>query len=477
MDAKKRHWITLLISMAITYPHQLVAEAWTKEERVQESISPSTMVLETDVTPSGAPLSSKLMESGQNEISMIEAVRSAVNWNPSIYESIGGLYQQRESLRSARSGYFPQISVNLVAGHDTENKNSGDGNAVQLYISQMIYDFGKVSSEVDRETANSIKSQAEVLESIDRVTRDTAKAAVEVQRYQALLKAAQKRISGVSSIGKLVTMRSSRGVGSRSDVLQAQSRMEAAKASKEQVLAKLYRWRSTLESLTGVRGIPKVSAEVPVSIKSSCQEESPRISMVPEVIIAKATRAEALARMEEAKSNSWPTLSLDASVNSYLDQQYVDVNALNQNESAVFLNLSMPIYQGGRISAGKRGASYALQAANAAIDSARISVIRKYRAAREQAHGLQGSLSILNARERAIFETRGLYRKQYSSLGTRTLLDLLNAEQELYQARVEKENTEYDLVLLQIDCLYNRGKLRDVFELEGNKIQGVEVLP
>lgn len=411
------------------------------------------------------------------ELGMVSAVHQAVGWHPSISESIGALRRERENVRSARAGYFPQVGVNLVAGRDTEDKSDGDGHVVQLYASQMLYDFGKVSSDVDLATAGMRRSRAMVLQSIDTVARDTARAAIEVQRYQSLLKTAEEQIDGVSAIASLVKMRSDRGASSRSDVLQAQSRMEAARASRQRVLAQLNRWRSNLQYLMGSRTRFTMSMDIPASVSNACQVESPRISVVPEVLIAEASRDEAEARMEEAKAGAWPTLSLDASVNNYLDQKYVDSNALEQNESAVFLNLSMPIYQGGRISADKQSSVHALRVADAAKDAARLSVMQDLLAAQEEADGLMHSLSILDARERAIAETRDLYRKQYSSLGTRTLLDLLNAEQELHQARRERNNTRYDLSRLQIDCLYNIGALRRVFELEGREIQGVEVLP
>lgn len=411
------------------------------------------------------------------ELDLVNAVHRAVEWHPRISESIGALHQNQERVNAAKAGYFPQVGVSFVGGRDTEDDSDGDGHVVQIYASQMLYDFGKVSSEVDLATADMRRSRARVLQSIDTIARDTAQAAIEVQRYQALLKTAEEQIEGVSAIASLVQMRSDRGASSRSDVLQARSRMEAARASRQQVQAQLNRWRSTLQYLMGSRNRFSMSMDIPAPVSDACQMESPNLSAVPEVLIAEATRAGAVARMEEARAGAWPTLSLDASVNNYLDPQYVDANALDQNESAVFLNVSMPIYQGGRISANKQSTVYALRAADAAKDAARLSVMQDLLAVQEEASGLTQSLSILNARERAIAETRDLYRKQYSSLGTRTLLDLLNAEQELHQARLERNNTRYDLNRLQIDCLYNVGALRRVFQLDGREIQGVEVLP
>lgn len=66
-------------------------------------------------------------------------------------------------------------------------------------------------------------------------------------------------------------------------------------------------------------------------------------------------------------------------------------------------------------------------------------------------------------RERTIDETRVLYRQQYLELGTRPLLDLLNAEQEAYASRIEQQTTLNNLRRLQINCLYSAGHLSRSF--------------
>ncbi|QIL89561.1 TolC family outer membrane protein [Microbulbifer sp. SH-1] len=443
-------------------------------------ISPARLHGEVAESPlySARPLNPSLAGSASaRQVGMREAVQSAVEWHPAIGESVGELHRQQQNIRAAKAGYYPQLNVGIVGGYDSKNDGNGDGHAVQLYLSQVLYDFGKISSSVDAATASAQASQARVLQQIDQVARDTAQAAIEVQRYQALVKSAEEQVQGVSAISRLVNLRSQRGASSRSDVLQAQSRIESAKATRQQLEAQLARWRSVLQNLMGTEQPVALTAGIPESVVHGCQIDPMQASYAPAVLLAEAQRAEAVAQLREAKAQSWPTLSLDGSVNSYLDQEYVDTNALNDHESAVFLNLSMPIYQGGRIFANRDAAGFALRAAEAAKDNARLSVVRDLRISQSQSDGLSRSVSILDARLRAIAETRDLYQQQYSALGTRTLVELLNSEQELYQARIEKNNTEYDLNKLQVDCLYTVGEIRNAFDLQGRPIQGVEVLP
>ncbi|MFV8782082.1 TolC family outer membrane protein [Microbulbifer sp. SA54] len=465
----------LIIFVASALISPLIAQA---DSDTLETISPMELEGETSARPlfSAQPVSATA--SGETrQIDMSDAVQRAVAWHPVIGESVGALQQRQQNIRAARAGYFPQLSVGVVGGYDSEDDGDGDGHAVQLYVSQVIYDFGKVSSSVDTATAEARASQARVLQSIDTVARETAQAAIEVQRYQALLESAEQQIAGVSAISRLVKMRSDRGASSRSDFLQAQARMESARANKQQTQAQLERWRSVLQNLIGSADPVTVSMAVPEPVIHGCSVEPAQARFAPAVLIAEAERAAAVASLKEARASAWPTLSLDGSVNRYLDPDYVDSRALDDHESAIFFNLSMPIYQGGRISASKDAADSAMRSAEAAKDNARLSVERDLRIAQSQSTGLSRSLSILDTRLDAIAETRDLYRKQYSSLGTRTLVDLLNSEEEVHQARVEKNNTRYDLYRLQVDCMYTIGEIRRAFDLEGRAIQGVEVLP
>ena len=112
-----------------------------------------------------------------------------------------------------------------------------------------------------------------------------------------------------------------------------------------------------------------------------------------------------------------------------------------------------------------------------AEDAARLQARRGLAEAMAQTSGLSRRLTSLEARQASIQEARMLYGRQYLDLGTRPLLDLLNAEQEIYQSRFELAGTRSDLLRLDVDCLYNTGALRTAFGLEGRNLQGVEIQP
>jgi outer membrane protein, adhesin transport system len=143
-----------------------------------------------------------------------------------------------------------------------------------------------------------------------------------------------------------------------------------------------------------------------------------------------------------------------------------------RNDYNFGLSVSSPLYRGGANQARIRGAGAALGAADAAEARVRLETGRLLAEARRQVASYENVAAILDARESKMRETGKLYRLQYLQMGTRTLVDLLNAEQELHQARFDLVNTLHDLRRLEVDCLFYAGREREAVGLAGTMMEG-----
>lgn len=410
-------------------------------------------------------------------IDLHQAIRQSVQWHPSISEAVALLYQRQEQVTIVRAGYYPKIQGGLRSGYDNNYDETKSSQAVVLSVSQMLYDFGKVANTVKAARAGVAVGQANVLYAIDQVVRDTTYAVIEIQRYQNLSRIAEEQLEGVARILDLAEQRNRRGASTRSDAVQAQSRLEGARVTALQHTASLQRWQSHLASLMGEIGARSVTDQFPENLLQSCQQSDSDPRQVPEFLIAQARQAEAMAQRDVARAENRPTISIDPALTHYLDNSYQYGPNQERTQWGVFLNVNMPFYQGGSNRARVRSADFALRSAEAALDAARLAIRQGLFEAFTQTASLERSLDSLARRDISISETRDLYRQQYLELGTRTLLDLLNAEQEIHQSRFERQNTISDLRRLQVDCLYNTGMLRDAFALTHEPIQGVEIAP
>lgn len=403
------------------------------------------------------------------QLDMSQAVKRAIEWNPMITGATERTNQQGEEVGFAKSAYYPQIKSGIKSSYRDSDGRSEE--ALTITGSQMVYDFGKVSSNVEAAQYGVEKYQADTLRVIDQLARETAFAALEVERYQELVKIAGEQVAGVTDLFDLSKKRSEMGASTRSDEMQARSRVDAALASELQMVAQLNMWKRTLQSLVGSTTPPSVLPGTPAGLAQACSVNIDSLSNVPAIMVAEAQRAEAMANIKASNAEFYPTITVDAGMEHYLKERDRDVlvkkNRRDRNDYTIGVNFNVDLYQGGATTARKRGAEYALRAADASKDEALLDISRGLQEAVSQASTYGQRLSILDSRILSIIETQGIYRQQYISLGTRSLLDLLNTEQEIHQARMERNNTQQDLKRLQIDCLYNTASLRSAFALNG----------
>lgn len=414
-------------------------------------------------------------EAGETPLTQLElrqAIARAVNWQPSIQAAIQTIAQQQGQIDHARAGYYPQISGGISTG---KQNSYGHSQVATLSASQMLYDFGKVSGSVSQATGLLRREQANLLAKIDDVSRQTAEAIIWVHRYQELVNAARVQLKATEDILKIARLRADSGVTTQSDPVQAQSRVEGAQANLLQVQSLLDQWRDRLRTLMGAMP-PEQLPEIPDLSEAACMDGRLNYRMLPAVLVAEGERNAALGALEVAKADRYPTLSIEASTNKAIS----GVNPNNGDERGSFntltLNASAKLYQGGAVSAQIRSARAAVESADSSIRQARVEAESKMLTASQQIHGSQSRLGVLSQRTLTMEKTRELYRKQYT-LGTRSILDLLNAEQEMYLAQADEVGARHDLWMGQVAYIEAAGTSREVYGLNNTRIQGLELLP
>ncbi len=406
-----------------------------------------------------------------------QAVERAVEWHPDIAQAIGKMLEQTNQVDVAKAKYYPQVSAGVDNGYSNTYTEKGYSPSVVLSVSQMLYDFGKVSSSVRSAQAGVAEEQANVLVSIDTVAHDTASALVEVQGYQELVKIAQKQLVALQKIGDLEQQRNTEGADSLSDATQTDSRIEGARSTLIQYQANLDRWRATLATYLGWPLVKQVSNAFPSKLMLACQNGRADDQLNPSVLAAWAGANEARAKLDNANAQYLPTISLEPQVQHYFNNHYSSSEELDRTQYSVFVNVQMPLYQGGATTATRDAAANALNAANAAVNSARLKARQQLSESQNESQSLSLSLSIQARQQQLAEKTQQLYQDQYLQLGTRPLLDVLNNEQELFQTQFTLQQTISQLRSLQLDCLYSTGELRSAFALNNQQIQNVEIQP
>lgn len=422
------------------------------------------------VTPNGS------VHNGQS-LDMSDAVAMAVNWHPTITQAVGKLFEQSANVDVAKAKYYPQVNAGVNNGYSNTYTNKGYSPSIDISLSQMLYDFGKVSSSVRAANAAVAQQQAEVMLTIDQVAHDTASAVVQVQGYQQLVTMATQQLDSLKQIGNLIRQRNTEGASPLSDVVQTDTRIEGAQATLMQYQASLQRWQATLATYIGVQGVNRVTQDVPETLTRACAVQHPDYKLIPSVLAAWAGANQAQANVDNANAQMMPTISLEPEVTHYLNDHYSGSSELDKTQYTASIRMQMPLYQGGGLSASRDAAEQALSAANAAIKAAQLEAYQKLATSQDEATNL-GQTLVIQQRQQALGEkTLGLYQDQYLQLGTRPLLDLLNVDQEIFQAKFSQAQTLAQLNSLQLDCLFSTGMMRSVFRLDNRRIQGVDIRP
>ncbi len=451
------------------------------ELKASRRLAPSALARELGAARATAAMhpSTQAAAEDSKPLELADAVRRAVARHPSIADAIATLAQQSSGIEVARAGYYPQVKLGMGAGlnnNGAAGARRGNGALASASLSQMLYDFGKVSGAVDQSEAQVRRQQAIVLRQIDAVAQQAAEAVVKAHRYQSLAEIAQEQVKAVEKVLETARLRAKSGLSTKADPLQAESRVESARANLLQVKSLLAQSRERLATLLGAAA-PALVAPLPQQLASELRfDQAPDASLLPDVLTAEADRRVAAAQLDVAKAQRYPTLSLDVSANKAMGG--VNPGTLERNgfNHTVMLNLSSAIYQGGAMDAQVRSATAAEEAARMRIDAARLVAGDQARSLREQAAGAQARLGVLAERRRSIAEARDLYREQYT-LGTRSILDLLNAEQEIHQAAADQEAVLHDLWESRIGYIGATGQGRAFYGLDNTTVQGMELLP
>lgn len=372
-------------------------------------------------------------------ITLKESILFAFDRDPSVGRQAAQLGIGQAQIDEAKSAWMPQISLNGSTGHSRTTDSSGSLNnsaAWGLSLTQLVYDFGKTSSAIDQSKAQRGSYRYKLMSTLSEVAEKTALSYVEVQRYTALVEAAQDNISALQNVQQMAKLRADAGLSSTSDELQTQTRVAGMRATLEQYRAALGSARARLAVLTGIDAARL--SPLPASLMVSGDSlDNIDYSLIPSVLAAESMATSADYAVQRSKSQHWPTLSLKGGRTRYQsdNRSYWD--------DQIQLNIDAPLYQGGAVSARVQQAEGARAMAANEVDQARFDVLQKASVAMADWSGARGRLDAGNMQLQNALRAREVYKNEYT-LSKRSINDLLSVEQDVWQAMSSRIIAEFD---------------------------------
>jgi outer membrane protein len=388
------------------------------------------------------------------------------------YSTSATLQAQRSQLKAlnerysqAMSNFRPTVSANASAGileeeTDFQNSNTSSSRTPKngdISIQQPVFRGGRSVAEKNAAMADIMAGRAELSSVEQQVLLDAITAHMTVLQTAAVVSLNQKNDEVLRRNLEATRDRFRVGEVTLTDVAQAESRLARANADLIQAQGDLTNARANYRRVVGVDAPaqiqrPDTMPPLPMSVDEAMKiaaQESPRVR------VASFQKESADYQVREAKGALYPEVRVDGSASKAEDGSAFSTSSDVMQATA---RLSIPLYQAGFTHSRVRQAQQtAAQRRSLMLDENRAAseaVIQSW-SGLDTAKARIGSFgSAIKAAEIALDGVR-----QEAMAGTRTVLDVLNAEQELLDARVSMISAERDQSVAQYRVLASVGRL------------------
>jgi TolC family type I secretion outer membrane protein len=373
--------------------------------------------------------------------SLREAMVTTYLTSPRLEAGRSELRQADELVPQALAGYRPNLFIDSgVEGVRGQAKipgaNVGDQNrstkSVGLTVQQNLYAGGGTQAAVSR-AEHLVQAQRARLYALEQqVLLDTVDAYTAVYRDQSVL---QLALNNEERLGRQLEATQDRfevGEVARTDVAQAEARLSRARADIEGAKADLAASRAFYERVVGEepRGLeePDVLQELPESLTAA----SALADRNPDIIAATYDLYAARDDVDVNFSDLLPSLDLQGGLD-YADQP--TVQARWARNASLGVQLTIPLYQGGAAFSRVRESRQRVRQRRDELEFSHRSVQELVTSAWERLLAATAAIDAFEAEVRANeVALEGV--QQEALVGARTVLDVLDAEQELFTSQV-----------------------------------------
>lgn len=381
--------------------------------------------------------------------SMSEAVGAALTRFPDFRAAQASRRAAAERVEQARAPFFPSADVALGSGREnTDNPGTrAQGQDVylnrresEITLSQLVFDSGASWYALRGSEERADGALYQVANTAEAVAQRAALAYLEVLRLRGQVALAAENVAAHERTVRQVETLVERGAGRRSDLQQAAGRLALAQNTLTQVSGQLHQgeaaYRHVVGQSPGALARPDtLRARLPDDIERVIQET---LAAHPAVLAAEREHNAAQAERDAARGRLGPRVSVEA---GHIRNKDVDgVRGLNE-ERYLMLRLRSNLFRGFGDLARSREAQARVDESGANLSRARNDVERDLRQAWLGLAASRGRLPELQRHAEISAEVVAAYRAQFG-IGQRSLLDVLNSESELYNARSNALNGE-----------------------------------
>lgn len=394
-----------------------------------------------------------------------DALSQAWLSNPQLQAERASLAAAGEQVEQARSGYYPQVKVFGGIGAAHQDVDTGglfpvdtiilNSRSIGLEVDQTLYAGGKIDASVAAARHNMSAQQAGVHATEEGVLLDAARAYMDVVQDQAVLELEQSNQHVLEQALDAAQASFNNGEVTHTDVDQAKARLAGAQAALIQARGALASAQANYEKIIGQS---PASLDTPASLTGLPGSEADALRLAQQnyqVLAARAAAASADSQVEISESSMKPSVMLSGQVSAAHEPNFPFEK---YNTRSVMLEFSMPLYAGGslrsQVHAARHLADSRHQDTLEVERTARDDAIQAWQAYQTASAGLAAINAQITAAQSAYDGVQAEYKE-----GERTTLDVLNAEQELLSAQVNRLRAQRDEIVAEYALKAATGQL------------------
>jgi adhesin transport system outer membrane protein len=396
-------------------------------------------------------------------VTLKDMVEKTVSSNPEVQSRYHKFLESGFEQDVAHGGFLPKADIVSTYRKQEELIKVSDGTAIprmnnELVLKQMIFDGFATSNEVKRLGHTNRVRYYELQSVMQATTLEFMRAYIDSLRYRDLVQYAKDNYVVHKQLFDRIQERVNAGVARKVDLEQATGRLALAEANLLTEVTNLHDVASRLQRLYGE--LPPETLEAPTFFNAGVEPTAADALKVafhqnPDLL---STIEDIQASKDEIKTREaryLPRLDLQARKNlgTSSDGRF-STSAADVLELTMNFNLFNGFSDRNLVkqTAQKLNSTYDLRD-KACVDTRQLMVI-----AYNDIEQLKEQLSYRTLHKNSIENAREAYRKQYD-IGQRTLLDLLDTENEYFQAKRSLANTQYDMQTAYARAYAGQGEL------------------
>jgi adhesin transport system outer membrane protein len=362
---------------------------------------------------------------------------------PQLQSEVAKVLARHPAIRSAhaeRDGAGYRLSADEWGRYPSlvaSTSKADNGDLIRTWeVRQPVWAGGRIDGAISASRARVDASTHRLAEVGRNLAEQLVLTAVDLALADAQIAIAADNVASLETLLHSIRRRTEGGLGLMSDVTLAQSRFELARStltqfrlSREQAAS---RWQSLTDQIAANHYVVAGIDPQPIGLSEAllaAKDSSPTLARL------RAEMAAAQGDADVVRSRGWPQVSLRYQHNKQMGE-------FDQSEERTLAVIEFQPDAGLGVGDSVRAAEAAQESLRHQIAQVELEIEQSVRGVHAELFGLDAQITALNANIDAATEVIDSFIRQYN-IGKRTWLDVLNAQREISDSKLQLANTQH----------------------------------